>query len=474
VGFDLGKWIGDAAKTVGKPIGGVAQLATQIDSSLGRPVGNAVQLAGQAGTFASQALASVPVVGRPLEAIYDINLMPFKLAVDIANGRNVGQAALQRLRDDVADVRTAAPLIQSVIAVVPGVGPVASGAISAGLAVAEGQPIDAVMEAAIAGAIPGGALAVSSFKLGQAVLSGKVVDASSLAVNVLSSAAGAAGVNIPPQATSLISAGLATTAAIAKGQAPDQALLQRALPALGPLAGEQLQNLIAQGHLEDAANKLMSAIPASLKGLPQDKIDAIVKGLGIGAAIGYAQKLQSLMGDAILSKMAEFAIPRAVLSADEQSLMMKLPEDERGGFVIGCNVRHAKCTQFQIAAIRALLKNSKAQDGFDAAMALHIGEVIGVPPASIARSPELRAGFAIHQGLTHAPPTHQVNVLAILPPPHRLGAALSHEHLQRAQPSLWPTIGGMVAGGVVGLQVGGPVGAFAGALLGFFAGKKLS
>lgn len=487
MGFNLGNWIGQAAKTVGRPVGSVVSAidkpfsavthATGIDQTvkfLGHPVSQGIDALGHVGQQGLDLVGKIPVIGKPLEAIYDIQLKPFELAAQIASGKNVGQTALNGLKQTVADVRTAAPLIQSVIAAIPAVGPVASGMISAALAIAEGQPLDGVLEAGLVGAVPGGALAASAYNLGKAVVQGKASNPAAMISAVLNSAASAAGVQLPPGAAGVVAAGIGTTAALAKGEKPDQALIQNAMPALGAV-GPQIQTLVNQGHLEDAANKIMSAIPESLKALPKSVGDSLGHALRAGGAVGIGQQLQSSMKSALSSKMAQLAIPASVLTPPELAMMNSLPQDERTGFAVGINVKNCKSSQFQIAIIRTLLGNSREQDGYDVAISMQIGQATSKPPAAV-NTPEAKAGYLLHKGIQHSDPQHVANVIHPLPPKMRLGALASArepiDSVNNSGISLLKLAGGASAGGLAGYQVAGPFGAVVGAIAGSLAVKE--
>ena len=81
-----------------------------------------------------------------------------------------------------------------VVSFVPAVGPGISGALAAGVALANGQRIDQAMVEAVKGAIPGGPIAKAAFAMGEAAIQGKRVD------DVVLS-----GLPIPPDAKKAIS-----------------------------------------------------------------------------------------------------------------------------------------------------------------------------------------------------------------------------------------------------------------------------
>lgn len=438
MGLDFGKWLGHAAQAAGRAVGsGVSAVGKGIDK--------------------------IPVIGKPLDSALDFSVEPLKVSAQIAQGKNVGKAALAGLKQSVNDTKSVAAVAPAVVSFVPGVGPVASAAISAGAAIAEGKPIDQVGEAAILGAIPGGTLAASAAKMGKDVLSGKVKDVGQAAADVANVAANAAGVQLPPGSTAVLAAGVDTTKALAKGEKPNATLIAKAVPALGSVVGPQVQSLVDTGQLEEAANKMLGTLPSQVK-------DAVA----VGSALGHAQQLQSLTKSAIASTISKFATPAVVaaMTPAEQAIRAKLPPDEVRGFDIGINVKNCKCTQFEIAAVRDLLGNARQQDGYDAAVSLQIGQVFSKPPPAVQKTPELKAGYLIHQGIQHSDPQHVANVLTALPPAAQSGAAVSAKESTDSLGFL-KSAGGAVAGGIVGLKVAGPIGAIVGAAVGRLVGKKL-
>src|SRR6185436_10319102 len=85
-------------------------------------------------------------------------------------------AVLAHFERELQNVKVAAPYIQMVIQIIPGVGQLASGVIAAGLALASGQPLDKALIAGIKNALPGGPIAAAAFDVGQDIISGKPIE----------------------------------------------------------------------------------------------------------------------------------------------------------------------------------------------------------------------------------------------------------------------------------------------------------
>src|SRR5579864_6769812 len=131
--------------------------------------------ASTAGRLAGQALRSVPVIGKPLDDVYDINLQPFKVAANIIAGKNVKQAVLEGIGKDIEDVHGASGLIKVVLNIfVPGAGTAASAAIGAGYTLYKKKvltqaDVNQMAEDAVGA---GNALGSDSFDLAQSTMSG--------------------------------------------------------------------------------------------------------------------------------------------------------------------------------------------------------------------------------------------------------------------------------------------------------------
>ena len=430
--MSVGDFLSSVAKTVGKPVGGAVHLVGKT------PIGAAVRLtekgASSAGQLAGKALRSVPVIGKPLDAVYDINLQPFKVAANIIAGKNVKRTILEGIGKDIEDTHDASGLIKIVLNIfIPGAGTAASAAIGAGYDLYKNKVLTPgdVAQMATAAVGTGNSIGDGSFTLAQSTMSG--TDPTQGA-NVLAKIAGV------PSAAGPIATGLKATKALADGEIT-----------------------------EDSANSAMASMESALKSASPATVKSMLDGIHAGLTVGQALKLQSSMQSALSSKLSLLQSVPSPLTPEESALLSSIPPDERTGLIVGLNVARTVATHSQIATIRNLLTNSRQQDGYDAALANHSGSVTSTPPSYLT-TPIARSGYLVHRGVQGSDSTHVQNVLAALPPTAKSGVVAS----QREMGIEWvKVLGGVAVGGFAGFEFGGPIGALVGAVAGGFAGSKL-
>ncbi len=124
-------------------------------------------------TAATNTIGKVPVVGGGLKGVFSIVASPLKLTGSIADGRRLDRAMMDHFHDQLGAAKDVAPYAQTVVSFVPGVGNIVSGALGAGIALANGQPITQALMEATKGALPGGALSKSVFNVAQSAVQGK-------------------------------------------------------------------------------------------------------------------------------------------------------------------------------------------------------------------------------------------------------------------------------------------------------------
>ena len=114
-------------------------------------------------------IAKIPILGPVITAAAS----PITAVAHLAEGQRIDQALLDAAKSQLGAVRAVAPYAATVVSLVPGLGTGIAAVIGAGAALAEGKPIDAALENAIASAIPGGAIATTGFELAKKVASGQ-------------------------------------------------------------------------------------------------------------------------------------------------------------------------------------------------------------------------------------------------------------------------------------------------------------
>jgi hypothetical protein len=446
-------WVGNVVKTAGRPI---AQVTKPVRNVLGTGVHLADQATGEVGNL----IGKIPVIGTPLRGIYGFEVQQwFRIADSISKGDRIDQVALKDFKQDIHDIHDAAPLVQTVISLVPGIGPVASGAISAAIALAEGEPITDVMLAAAAGSIPGGALVQATYKAGVAVITNKGNVGQSIAA-ALNAAASAAGVPLPSAATQVIDSGLGATVAIARGQKPDAALMQAAITALPAAAkgaaAASLNN--TSGHGDTIADTLLKTAPTMIPGMTATQQKQMLTALGSAIALGHANVLQSAGKSQLaqgLGTIAQIGAKYVVSHPITQAAKPTSPAAAQG-FDVGAGVAQHTVTPFQVTATRSLLP-AAAKPGYDAALSLHVARVTATKPPPPG-PPKEQAGALLAKGLRGASPEQRAGVLGLLQghPLLLKGAQTAAQEIALAQdrvgwwfwlpPASGAALGGMVAG----------------------------
>jgi hypothetical protein len=339
---DLGHALGDAGHAVGSVAGQAVHAVGDVSRSIG-------DLAGK-----------VPIFGSALKGLYTLTGGAlFNTIDDIARGVRIDKVLLRNFESQIQSIRDVAPYVQTVISVVPGVGAGISGAISAGLALAQGKSIDQAMIDAAVGAIPGGPLAQTALKIGVAAAQGKpIADA---AIDALP---------IPPVAKDGAKAAFHVMQDVAQGKRVDRALLAE--------ADKQIQNL-----------------PPELR-----------KAAQVGIALGKGKKLQDIAKQEIPG-LVGIAGPLATIG---QSLAQVDPIIARArqvagravhGFDVAAGLMKHRPSALEFAHARNALPIADRK-GFDRAVALlssrlssHAGMRLPQVPSRTAPRPAARPGYPL-------------------------------------------------------------------------------
>jgi hypothetical protein len=199
---------------------------------------------------------------------------PVHLATEIASGKRVDKALMGELQNAAADIKGVAPLAQSVVSMVPGLGTGVSAVIAGGLALASGKRIDDALFEAVKGAIPGGPLAQVALSIGHSAMTGKAIDSALLGA-----------LPIPKEAQKALASGLAIAKAAASGKRIDPAFIKTALDNLPGESRELVNSALAKGRgtVETLLGEVTKQLP--------DK--ALRQALTTGMTLGHARVLQS-------------------------------------------------------------------------------------------------------------------------------------------------------------------------------------
>lgn len=394
MGINFGKWIGNAVKTIGKPI----SLA-----------GHALQSATGAITHE---IDKIPVIGKPFSAVLDSAFIatfgPLEATGQILDGRRIDMVILGQLKSELDDFKAAGPYAQMVVSFIPGIGTGISAAIGAGLALANGQPISQAMVAAIKGAVPGGPAASAVFDVAQQTVKA-AANHTKVTWDLVASMAGSAGADLaslPQAAKDALVATLSTAGALSRGERPDIAL--------------------ADGALQAAQNQI--PVP-------------IVKALQVGMAVAHAKAIQTKKQPAIVDRGTVgklIALGRSVAMGDPiVSTARKTLKDGYNGFDIGMGLVQLAANTNDVLTLR----NSLApvdQKAFDLALSLHIGRVAHPTPANIQNVGGQAAYFAT-MGMQGAQTASKVSAMAGLAsqPSTNIGARVAVDTVMMNRGTAW-------------------------------------
>ncbi len=386
----IGHFFSNAAKVAGKEIGHVS---------------SGIQAAGGA---IDHAIQKVPVVGAPLHTVlsasYHTLRAPVDLTIDVAiRGKRIDRAVLGKLHEQVSDLKAEAPYAQMVCSVVPGVGSGVSAAIGAASALANGQPIDKALLAAVISAVPGGPLAQTAASAAaagvEAAVHGQKLDVASVTGTLVNS------LPIPAAAKNALTAGIHMTGDLAAGK---------------PVSASVADTLVRQG---------LSALPPAVR-------DAFHTGLATSAA----QALQAVRAahlQGIQGKLIESGIQLGK-SLPVVGEARRLVGPGTRGFDLAHGLVSQRAQLFDILRTRHSLSSPHDLKGFDMALATRIGLVAHPPDSRL--SPAAQAGRAIAHG-THGMLAHEnrAEILAALHahPSASVGARVAETHIV-AQHVIWP------------------------------------
>ena len=355
-GFDLGRSIVGAAQFAGHAIDGAAGL---------------VGAAEQAGT---DLLAQIPIVGAPLKTIYDglwdWYTAPLELVLDIGvRGKSVDQAALVRFQQALKGLTAVGPYAEMIVSLVPGIGTGIAAALGAALALANGQPLNNALIAAVKAAIPGGPLVQACFQVSCDVAKA-AIDHKGLDLNT--------------------AIGIAEDVGLVGLQLPDSIKAQiRQATAMG---SQLFNGGVAAG--DAAATSL--GIDNLLNNLTAGQKKAIQTGLAVG---GGAVK-QAHIADQVfaqLGKLTEGGVQIAKTVPAVAAIRSTVPSGGTSGFDAGMGVMQMRSPPIAIHTVRLSLPNAVSKQGFDTATALYTGLVVTPPQVDL--SAAARGGYAVTIGL---------------------------------------------------------------------------
>src|SRR5579863_1413395 len=381
----IGKFLGNAVKTVGKPFSLVGEGLQDVDGAVG------------------SLIKKIPVIGKPLAAAFDVTFTigfgPALLVGQVADGKRIDTAILDQFKQELKDVKEVAPYVEMVMSFVPGIGTGISAMLAAGLALASGQPISVAIDDSLVAAVPGGAIAKAALNVAKAginlALSGKKVTWQALAdigVQGISDLA-----SLPPVAKDAMLGTIDTAGQLIKGAKIDIAVGDGLADTAGAYIGKSGANALKIGVAVTHAKFLKGAQSAQLNSSTlKNKLTAI--------------------------RQNKFHTDPVIAAARGNVATGSL-----NGFDIGIGFSTYGADANQLVTFRASLSPAD-QQGFDHAMSLNIGRVANPPPTNMGlTTPNGQAGFFSTMGMqgadTNTKQTMMTNIVAH--PVSKLGASVA-------------------------------------------------
>jgi len=354
-----GSWLSAVVAFAGRPFAALADVAAASLKGL-------ADLAGQ-----------IPIIGPALHGVLLIASGPFTFTDAVIHGARIDKALVQDLRDKLTAVREIGPYAQTILSFMPGIGTGVAAAIGAGLAIAQGRPIDEAFVEGFESALPGGPAAKAAFSMTYAAATGQ---------NLLD-AAGKAGIEalgLPPEQAKLIMSGLNLVYKASQGENIPMAALEEARKHLpnDPTVRQAFDVgiAIAQGkRLQDVAlQELSNLTTGQMQQLKSVGTDLIQKTPAFQAARKMVEKIPTP------TRFPQVATP----SSRYVGQVAQVAKTAKDGFDFGVGLmRHGGVNENNLQAIRSQL-NEDEQTGFDVAVATYQAAVTSraatdknIPPA---------------------------------------------------------------------------------------------
>lgn len=385
-----------------------------IATTVGRPFAELAKGASEAWSEVTEFVGDIPIIGPALHGVFVIAGGPFSFTAAIVEGERLDKALIKDLRDKITAIREVAPYVQTVMSFIPGIGTGVAAAIGAGLALAQGRPIDEALLEGVRSGIPGGPIARAAFTVTVAAASGK---------NLIK-AAGEAGIealNLPPEAKKGLEKALNVAYQAAQGENIPLAVLNEARDYMpSPEAKQAFDVAVAMAQGKKLQDTLLDALQNAT---PAEK--AIVHNVG-----------RDLIEKTPILKEASNTAAKAGGFAGYGT---------REGFEYGIGLaRHAGANEMVLMMARNEMDQYHRQ-GFDMALAAYKTAVkTHIPPSAPVQE---AAAFIVTKGLAGNPnPQIKVNAVRtfLIDPNSARGTMKAIAQIEAKRMTFWQWLKGLV------------------------------
>lgn len=470
----------------------VGHFVSNAVKSAGRAIGHVAHAIQDAAGKISKEIAKIPIVGGALKVIFDavyhstMGLINMTVSI-VIEGKRIDKVIMDHLKTALQDFKQVAPYAQMVISLVPGIGPGVSAALSAGLALAEGQPLVEVLKAGLIGALPGGPLVKAAVTMGvetiQHVARGDKLDFATLAQTAGGIASSALGLPmvaknalmgglsivggiasgkpldkaitdgaikalpIPDAAKGALTEATALTMDLAHGKRVDQALMNRMngvanlLPIGNPLkdtiktATGAVKNLAQGKNVEQVVMGAMQSglgdtlVSMGAQALPRDVQQAIKSGVAMGTGVVDQVKHADQLVHKVTGKLIESGVQLAHTAPVFAEARKIAGSAGSHGFDLGAGLLQQQAGIFAVATVRNSLPNPADKKGFDIAISARIGAVANPKPPTL--SAAAHAGHVITMGMQSYEPAKKAEIMkaVVAVPSAAVGATLATKEI---------------------------------------------
>lgn len=348
-------------------------------SAAGKPFAAVAHTVSAAWSTVTDVLGDIPLIGPALHGVLTIASGPFTFTDRIISGERLDRALIQDFRDKLSGIREVAPYAQTVLSFVPGIGTGVAAAIGAGLALAQGRPIDEAILEGVKDAVPGGAIGQATYGLVVNAATGK---------NLIKSAAdfGVEALNLPPAAAEGLHKALNVAYAAAKGDNIPMAALNEARSYVPPEGQRAFDIAVAMAQ----GKRLQDALINGLSNLASDQVKQI-QNLG-KSVVQESPVIQALEKKIDQVQPAQFG--KGVLNA---------ADDVKKGFEMGLGMmRHAGVNEDTLNVVRNQL-TPKQREGYDIALGVYKQAVTKHLPDSTVAAPNETAKSLVAKAVADNP-----------------------------------------------------------------------
>lgn len=412
----------------------------------GRALASATHAIGEGFTEIGGFLGDIPIVGPLLSGVLLIASGPFTFTESIIEGERLDRALIDDFRNKITALREIAPYAQTILSLVPGIGSGVAAAIGAGLALAQGMPIDEALIEGLKSILPGGPAARAALTITYGAAKGD---------NVLDAAGQAAidALGLSPEASKGLHQAMGVVVQASQGENIAVAVLQQAR---SYLPTPELQQAFDFGLAMAQGKRLQDALMSEIGNLSSEQVGKIKDvGLDLIESVPALKAARDTIGQEAVKAFGSRGGSFDPKSGQYIDAAKSYGHTVQDGYNYGVGLlRHGGVNEQNLQVIRSQLTPNE-QQGFDMGLAAYRAAVVTHAPAD---KPASEVGaYLVTRGLAGNPnPQTKTTALQFFTvnPVSSSGVRYAIAQIKRAEnPSLWKWFLGLLGIGVVAVMV---------------------